>query len=165
MGTVLNVEVITHRAAVGSDDGRAAAQNRADRPRDQAIPVEVSAAVEVPAARDGDGELVGSGVRRRDEVGVERRRLSVVASVDMKRALEHACSRLRHRLGNVELRSDGPNAKRNVEQKWRRSGVNTTGRDRRQRSNNTNRNRLPVSFDRRNLLWNSDPMLKSWPNE
>ena len=26
MGTVLNVEVITHRAAVGSDDGRAAAQ-------------------------------------------------------------------------------------------------------------------------------------------
>ena len=53
---VLDVEVIANQCPVGPDDRALPPQGRADRSRDDPVPVQVAAAVEVPAAGDRDGD-------------------------------------------------------------------------------------------------------------
>src|SRR4051794_34256214 len=55
--TVLNVEVVADVLPVRADDRALAPDDRANRARDEAAPVEVATAVEVAASRDRHGEL------------------------------------------------------------------------------------------------------------
>ena len=66
---VFDVEIVAHELAVGADDGALAAQDGANGAGDDAVPVQIAAAVEVAAAGDGDGQAVGDGVGLRDQVG------------------------------------------------------------------------------------------------
>ena len=68
-GSVLDVEVIAHERAVRTDHRLVAAEHGADRPGHDPVPVQIAAAVEVPAACDRDRQVVRRRVRRRDEVG------------------------------------------------------------------------------------------------
>jgi hypothetical protein len=66
----------------------------------------------------------------------------------MERALEHA-SRLRHRLRDVELRSDGPDVKGEIDRNGHLSREHTAWRQRQKQTDNTNSNCFPVSFRHR----------------
>src|SRR2546430_13140287 len=54
--TVLDVEVIADELAIGADDGTFVADDGADGAGDDAVPVEIAAAVEVATAGDDDGD-------------------------------------------------------------------------------------------------------------
>src|SRR5207245_7403109 len=89
----------------------------------------------------------------RDEIGVEGQCLRVVPSVQMQRAIEHAC-RMRDRLRDVELRSDGSDVDRNVEHERRLTREKWLGRHRRKQTHNTKSNRNPASSHCWNPIWN-----------
>ncbi len=79
---VVDVDVVARVAAVGTDDGPLAAQDRTDRARDDAAPGEVAASVDVPAARHGHREPVRVRVGPRQEVGAALRDVVGVAPGD-----------------------------------------------------------------------------------
>src|SRR5712664_1465809 len=103
------------------------------------------------------------GVRRLpgcDEVGDEGRRQRVILGVQMERAVEHdgrpasrRRDRLRGRLGDVEVCGEGPDFDGNLKRKRRRRLREQWGRWHcPEQTGDTNSNRAPVSFHRRNPL-------------
>ena len=66
---VLDVEVVADELPVGADDRPLAAEDRPDGAGDDAVPVQVAAAVEIAAARDRHRHAVDLGVGLRDQVG------------------------------------------------------------------------------------------------
>ncbi len=66
---VVDIHVVAPVPAVGADDRGLAGERRPDRPGDQAAPVQVPAAVDVPAARDDDRQLVGLNVAGGQKIG------------------------------------------------------------------------------------------------
>ena len=66
---VLDVEIVADVLSIRADDRALAPEDRADRARDEATPVQVAAAVEIAAARDAHGQVERGGVALGDQVG------------------------------------------------------------------------------------------------
>src|SRR5580658_215120 len=66
---IFDIEIIADEVTVRAHDWTFAANDGANGSRDYPIPVQVAAAVEIAAPRDGNGKVVTCGISLRDQVG------------------------------------------------------------------------------------------------